>query len=209
MLTKKQLEIVLSQLKENPNPKPELEQYTIPGELAAEIVNLAYLSGDIENKTTADLGCGTGRLAIASALMGARKVIALDKDKEVLKTAKDNMKLVEKLTNQRIRDKVKFVNKDVSEWKGRVDTIVQNPPFGIQTPHADRIFLKKALECGKKIYSLHRSYSKSRRFLTKLIEDNDGKVQKIIKYKFRIPHMFMFHKKPAVEYDVDLFVIES
>jgi len=175
-MDKKQLEIILSQLKENPSPKVELEQYTIPGELAAQIINIGHISGDIKNKSILDLGCGVGRLTIGSVLIGAKKVIGVDSDKNVL---------------------------------NKVDTVIQNPPFGIQKLHADRIFLKKALECGKKIYSLHRHYEKSREFLTKFIKKNGGKVEKIITFKFRIPYMFKFHKKPYVRYEVDLFIISK
>ncbi len=200
---------MLSQLKDNPSPKAGLEQYTIPGRLAAEIINIAYLSGDICDKKILDLGCGTGRLTIGSVLMGAKKAIGIDVDGEVLKIAKENVKITERLTKQKIRTKINFVKKDISEWKRKVDTVIQNPPFGIQTLHADRLFLKKALECGEKIYSLHRSYEKTRSFLRKFIEQNGGKVEKIIRFKFRIPYMFKFHKKPSVEYDVDLFVIKK
>lgn len=208
-LRKKKLEIILSRLKEIPNPKPELEQYTIPGDLAAQIINIAYLQGDIKNKRVLDLGCGTGRLTIGSVLMGAKEAIGVDISEDVLKIAQENREISEKLTNQKIQNKINFVKKDVTDWKGKVDTVVQNPPFGIQTLHADRVFLKKALECGKKIYSLHRSYEKTRKFLTKFIEQNGGRVEKIIRFKFRIPYMFKFHKKPFVIYDVDLFVISK
>lgn len=208
MISKKRLEIILSNLKENPKPKLSLEQYTISGVLASEILNLVYLSGDIKNKEIADLGCGTGRLAIGCVLLGAKKVIGIDIDKNVLKIAKENVKLAEKITKKKIKDKIKFVHSDISKWKKRVDVIIQNPPFGFQTLHADRIFLKKALECSKKIYSLHRSYEKTRKFIKKFVDDNNGKVKNVIKYKFRIPYMFKFHKKRYVEYDVDLFIIE-
>lgn len=209
LLNKKQLEIILSQLKENINPKAELEQYTIPGRLAAEIINIAHLSGDVSGKKILDLGCGTGRLTIGSVLMGAKKVIGMDIDIEVLEIAKENVKITEELTNQKIKNKISFVKKDISELEIRVDTVIQNPPFGIQTVHADRLFLKRALECGKKIYSLHRSYEKTRKFLRSFIEQNGGKVEKIIRFKFRIPYMFKFHKKSSVKYDVDLFVIKT
>jgi len=208
-MDKKQLEIILSQIKENPEPRIELEQYTIPGELAAQIINIAYISGDIKNKTILDMGCGTGRLTIGSVLMGAKKAIGVDLDKNVLNMARDNLKTIENITRGEIHEKIKFVCRDVFNIKEKVDIVIQNPPFGIQKLHADRIFLKKALECGKKIYSLHRHYEKSREFLTKFIEKNDGKVEKIIKFKFRIPYMFKFHKKPYVRYEVDLFIISK
>jgi putative methylase len=209
MLTKKKLEIILSQLKENPKPKADLEQYTIPGGLAAQIINLANLRGDIKNKMILDLGSGTGRLTIGSLLMGAKEAIGIDISGDVLKVARENVKIAEKLTDQRVRDKIKFIKKSVSDFEGNADTVIQNPPFGIQTLHADRLFLEKALECGKRVYSLHRSYEKTRKFLKRFIEENGGRVEKIIKFKYRIPYMFKFHKKPFVVYDVDLFMISK
>lgn len=206
-MKKKQLEILLSKLKTISEPKANLEQYEIPGELASQIINIAYLSGDIKNKLVADLGCGTGRLTIGSALMGAKEVIGIDIDEESIKVAEENVKIAESLTNQKIHHKIKFIQKNILEWNEKVDTIIQNPPFGIQSSHADRPFIKKALECGKKIYSLHRYYEKSRVFLKKFIEDKNGKVEKMIKFKYKIPYMFKFHRKPYVTYDVDLFII--
>lgn len=208
-LTKKQLEIILSKLQVSLTPLAELEQYTIPGDIAAQVINMAYLSGDVEGKNVADFGCGTGRLTIGCALMAAKSVIGVDIDEKVLKIASENVKIAEKLTENKIRDRIKFLKNDISDWKGEFDTVIQNPPFGIQKLHADRLFLKKALECGKRIYSLHRTYEKTREFLKKYIELNGGKVEKIIKFKFRIPYMFRFHKKPFVSYDVDLLIISK
>lgn len=206
-MNKKQVEIILSKLKAISNPKAELEQYEIPGELAAQILNIAYLSGDLKNKIVVDFGCGSGKLMIGSALMGAKKVIGIDKDEDVLKVVEDNINFAENLTKLKIHDRIKIICEDVSSWTKEVDTVIQNPPFGIQSLHADRLFIKKALKCGKKVYSLHRHYEKSRDFLSRLIEQNGGKVEKIIKFKYRIPYMFKFHKKPYVVYDVDLFII--
>lgn len=201
------MEIFLSQLKGIPKPRASLEQYEIPGELAAQIINIAYLSGDIRNKRVADFGCGSGRLTIGSTLMDAKEVIGIDIDEESIKVAEENVKIAESLINHEIHNKIKFIKKDILDWNGKVDTVIQNPPFGIQSLHADRLFIKKALECGNKIYSLHRYYEKSRVFLKKFIEQNDGKVEKIIKFKYKIPYMFKFHRKPYVTYEVDLFII--
>ena len=208
MMKKKELEIILSKLKEPRKPKLKLEQYSIPGNLAAEILNIAYLSGDIENKKIADFGCGSGRLTIGCALLGTKMVIGIDIDKDSLKIAKENVELAEKLTGREIKKKIKFIHSDITEWNGKVDVVIQNPPFGFQQPHADMLFLKKALECSRLVYSLHRHYEKTRKYIKSFVEKNNGKVKNIIKFKFRIPYMFKFHKKRCVEYDVDLFIIE-
>lgn len=207
-MKKKQLEIILQQLKEPLLPKPSLEQYTIPSTLAAEIINLVYLHGDIKDKIIFDFGCGSGRLGIGAAILGAKQVVGIDIDKSVIKTAKENLILHEAIISKKIP--VSFVVCDVANWFAKCDTIIQNPPFGIQTLHADRLFLEKAIECSKRIYSLHRGgYSKTRQFLTKFIESKGGKVEKILKFKFTLPYTFKFHKKPKVSYSVDLYVIEG
>ncbi|OGI15957.1 hypothetical protein A3K63_01205 [Candidatus Micrarchaeota archaeon RBG_16_49_10] len=208
-MMKKQLAIVLSRLKPIEDPDPDSEQYTIPGDLAAEILNLAHLAGDIEGKTVIDLGCGSGRLVIGALILGAGKAIAVDKYNAVIKTAKENVKMAEEMTSMRFSDKIEFITSDVSEAKLKGDTVIQNPPFGIQKEHSDRAFLEKALESAGKVYSLHRSYHKSRDFIQGFVEQRKGEVGKIIKFKFRIPYMFRFHRKRAVEFDVDLFVIKK
>jgi len=69
LVRKLDLEKAISKIKPHPTPKAYLEQYTLPSETAAEILYIAaYTYNDIIDKTIADLGCGTGRLAIGSAL---------------------------------------------------------------------------------------------------------------------------------------------
>jgi len=208
-MNKKQLEIILSKLKPIKNPKPTLEQYTIPSNLAADILNFAYLNGDIEDKVVFDFGCGTGRLAIGALLLGVKEMVGVDMDYKVLETAEENLHLIiyDKLA---VKGSIKFLQSDIRDFSGKCDTVIQNPPFGIQVEHTDRVFLEKALECSKKIYSLHKDgFDKTQEFLTKLVEKRGGKVEKIIPYTFPIPHLFKFHEKPKKEISVDLYVIES
>ncbi len=209
MPNKKQLEIILSKLRAVENPKPTLEQYTIPSDLAADILHFANLSGDIEGKVVFDFGCGTGRLAIGALLLGAKEVVGIDLDYKVLETAERNLQFVidSKLA---IKGSIKFVRSDINNFSGKCDTVIQNPPFGIQKEHADRVFLEKALECGERIYSLHKDgYDKTRDFINGLVESKGGKVEKVIPYTFPIPHMFAFHDKPKKEISVDLYVISK
>ena len=52
------------------NPKPELEQYSTPVDITLEIIKHANSLGHLSGKVV-DLGCGTGRLAIGAAILGA------------------------------------------------------------------------------------------------------------------------------------------
>lgn len=204
-MRKKQLEQILSKLEEIQRPKVLLEQYTIPSSLAAEILNFVFLNGDIKDKVVFDLGCGTGRLALGAALLGAKLVLGIDLDKEVIKQAKKNLLFLQEkfdLTN------IFFVAADVENFWGKCDTVIQNPPFGCKKRHADRIFLKKALECGKVVYSLHRDgYRKTQEFISDFVKKFGGEVEGIFRMRFFLPAIFEFHRKPKIKYDVNLYRI--
>ena len=86
-------------------PKPELEQYATPPDLVIDIVKQAYSLGHLDG-TVADLGCGTGRLAIGAALTGA-EVTGYEIDMEALDLAKkysDAQKLNIKWVNSAIEN---------------------------------------------------------------------------------------------------------
>jgi len=85
--------------------------------------------------------------------------------------------------------------------------IKKNPPFGIQSKKLDLLFLEKAIKSAKKVYSLHKG-PEARNFLKNFIEMNNAQIQKILKFKFRIPYIFDFHKKPKKDIDVDLYIIK-
>lgn len=184
-----------------------MEQYTIPGNLAAEILNLAYMRGDIEDRIVLELGCGSGRLAIGSCVLGAEYTIGVDRDEESLRLAKGNLGKIRKMVPEPAID---FVWADVGAWSCRCDTAIQNPPFGIQKLHADRLFLRKALECAPKVYSLHMGGKEStRRFLVGFIESLGAHVDEIASYEFTTPHLFDFHEKAKTSYQVDLYMISK
>ena len=206
-MRKKQLEIILSKLKDIKKAKIELEQYSTPSNVVAEILNLAYLSNDIENKKVADFCCGSGKFGIGCFLLNAKSVTFVDIDKEMIKLAKENFNFVkENFLN--IKCKVKFLCKDALKVKEKFDTIFQNPPFGLQSEFSDLNFLEHAMKIAKKVYSLHGHSEKSRKFLKEFIEKRNGKIEKIIKLKFTIPKIFKFHKKMRYSYYVDCYVIE-
>ena len=75
LVRKRHLERILAKIKPHPSPKAYLEQYTTPPNIATEMLYMAaYSNHDIINKSILDLGCGTGRLSIGAALLGAKEV---------------------------------------------------------------------------------------------------------------------------------------
>jgi len=222
LVRKLELEMLLSQVNPHPSPKPSLEQYTIPVGVAATMLHIAaYTHGNIVGKTILDLGCGTGRLALGAAFLGAKQVVGVDLDKDAVKLAFENSARIN------LKEKVQWVSGDIDVIHGKFDTVLQNPPFGVQRRKADRKFLEKALETGKVIYSLHKCPEKNNTlikelkarktsitsvapspFLKKFIEQHGGKIKAVYAMIMAIPHMFSFHTKRKHEFVVHLFVIE-
>jgi len=223
LIRKLDLEMLLSQIKPHPSPKPSLEQYTIPASIAATALYIAaYTYNDIIDKTILDLGCGTGRLALGAAFLGAKQVIGVDIDKTAVKVAFENSE------KTGLKNRVQWIVADIGAIHGKFDTVVQNPPFGVQKRKADRKFLKKALQVGKNVYSFHKSSRRDEAFLKKLkasgtnaalvfpsnfikrfIERYHGKIKAVYPMLMTIPHMFNFHAKRRHEFVVDLYVVEG
>ena len=91
MVRKLDLEKALLEITPHLTPKAYLEQYTIPPEVAAEILYTAtYVYDDIIDKTIIDLGCGTGRLAIGAVLLGAKEAVGVDLDAVAVEIALKN-----------------------------------------------------------------------------------------------------------------------
>ena len=197
------LERALQQAEPHPSPKASLEQYTIPVEVASEILFLAaHMNEDIIGKTIVDLGCGSGRLAIGAAFLGAKEAVGIDIDRSAVKKAQESAK---KLS---LKDRLNWVVGDIDVLHGEFDTALQNPPFGVQRRTADRRFVLKALTLASRIYSLHKGGETNRAFIKRFIESNGGKVTSIFQMKFNIPRMFKFHTERRHEVDVDLYRIE-
>ena len=233
-MKKRYLEMILDNLKPHPNPKSNLEQYTMEGKLASEI--LFFAKEDILNNFVIDLGCGTGKLSIGAKLIGASSVIGIDIDEETLNTAQHNLKnlknieLINKLYSDEeitnIIKNIQFINEDVknlnmefiSKYKlyennnqnkennKAKNIIIQNPPFGSQKKYADRIFLEKALEVGDIIYTIHNT--PTRDFIINYIESKNRTITNIFQADFKISKIYEFHKKKFINVPVDIYRIE-
>jgi putative methylase len=221
IIRKLDLERFLSKIAPQPSPNAQLEQYTISPSVASSMLYItAYANNDIIGKTVLDLGCGTGRLALGASYLGADNVVGVDVDRLAVKTAVQNSFKVG------LAGKVQWVIGDIAAIMGRFDTVLQNPPFGVQTREADRAFLVKALEVGNRVYSLHNHPETDKQlikqlkssngflrvspspFLEKLALHHNGVVKAVYAMPMNIPKMFDFHTKIKHEFVVDLYVIE-
>ncbi|NIR87934.1 methyltransferase [Candidatus Bathyarchaeota archaeon] len=204
LVRKLDLEKALSEIKPHQKPRAYLEQYTIPPEAAAEILYIAaYTYDDIVDKAIVDLGCGTGRLAIGAVLVGAKEVLGVDIDPVAVKMAHNN---AEKMG---VKEKTQWILADIDVVNGSFDTVLQNPPFGVQRKGADRKFLEKSLELGRRVYSLHKSGKSNRQFIKRFIDQRGGKVTGVFPMEIEIPRLFKFHTKRKHSVKTDLYRIEG
>lgn len=196
---KKHLEMAIQKVPNHPNPKVDLEQYSTPATIAADLLWNAYSLGDIADKKVMDLGCGTGIFAIASKLLGAASAIGVDIDK-------DSTDLASSYCGD-----VDFICSDICDLENDfdVDTIFQNPPFGSQKnakKGADLKFISKAIELSPKVlYSFHMASTEE--FLISYFEKNDLEITHIFRYNFPIPKIYEFHTRESA--NVEVIVIRA
>lgn len=196
-MKRRELEIVLQSLSPFANPQAELEQYSTPAVIAADLLFDALARGDIEGRKVLDLGCGTGPLGIGAALLGAAQVVGYDKDPAALEQASKNAAMAGVIVDLR--------QADIGEVREGADTVIMNPPFGAQRKGADRPFLTAAMGCSPVIYSLHMSSTED--FIQRFARKSGYLATPLKRYKFGIPYMFEFHSKAKKEVDVTLFYI--
>jgi len=195
--------MVLSGLEGFKEPKVRVEQYSTDAEIAAEVLWQAYMKGDIA-KVSVDLGCGTGFLGIGLLALGSEKVYFIDSDQKVIGIAKENLAKLE--SEDKLGDAV-FICQDIDDFNDPVDLVVQNPPFGTKVRHIDKIFLKKAFEISKVVYSFHKSETK--KFVESFSKDNGFKITDIFDFKFALKATMKHHIRKVKRIDVSCFRIEK
>jgi len=202
--SKKALAVLLSSLEGFEEPKVRVEQYSTDAEIAAEVLWQAYMKQDI-GKASVDLGCGTGILGIGMLVLGAHKVYFIDSDKKALEMAKDNLEDI-KSEGYSI-GKAVFKCKDIKDLKVKADLVVMNPPFGVKVRHMDKVFLIKAFEISKVVYSFHKSESK--RFVEAFSKDNGFRITNIWDFEFPLKATLSYHSRRIKRIKVSCFRIEK
>lgn len=186
-MKRRDLERALEAVPDFEDPDPDLEQYRTPATVAAELVWAAWSDGHIEGRRVLDLGCGTGILAKAAQMLGAKEVMGVDSDERALAVATEQV------------PGTHFTHADVRDWDPEpADTVLMNPPFGAQrrNRNADRVFYDTALRTGAKaIWFLAPIVSE--KFLTAYARDHDVEVEKVLEWEYPLPAT-MGHHQDAV-----------
>ncbi|ORX60469.1 S-adenosyl-L-methionine-dependent methyltransferase [Hesseltinella vesiculosa] len=198
----KELESILQDCEVFSDPKIQFEQYPTTAHLAARMLYTAdTVYDDIEDKAVGDLGSGCGILSIAACILGAGYNVGFDIDPDAVAIARENC--------EEFETEVDFVLTDLSadvcaldRFKGRLDTIIMNPPFGTKNKGVDMVLLKKAVETANRaVYSLHKT--STREHILKKAKEWGVECEVIAEMKFDVPMMYKFHKKKSVDIAVD------
>ncbi len=227
---KKHLEMILENVPKHPNPKVDLEQYSTPATIAADLIWNAYGLGDIDNMNVLDLGCGTGIFAIASSLMGASHSLGVDIDNESIALAKITQNSISDVYDIGIAN-TNFIVGDINSFNSindllnktnnenmddnlislnKFDTLIQNPPFGSQekgSRHADRKFMEFAVNSAEVIYSFHMKNTEE--FVIDYYRDLGAEVTHKLVYKFPIPKIYDFHTDESRDVKVLVLRVEN
>ncbi|MDP3732958.1 MAG: METTL5 family protein, partial [Candidatus Daviesbacteria bacterium] len=202
--SKKALAVLLSRLEGFNEPKVMAEQYATDSEVAAEVLWGAFMKGDI-GKVSVDLGCGTGILGIGLLALGAERVYFVDSDEKVLETAKKNVSNMK--SEGYIGGEAVFKLQDINDFNEKADLIVQNPPFGVKVKHMDKVFLKKAFEISRLVYSFHKSEGKG--FVEAFSRDNGFKITDVFGFEFPLKATMNYHTRRIRRIGVSCFRIEK
>jgi len=183
----------------HPTPKVELEQYLTPSHIASSLVWTAFIQGNITGKRVADLGCGTGRLCAGiSRLEG--ECVCVEVDRESLQTA------VRFFRGEGLD--AEFVEGDCTQFTGRFDTVIQNPPFGVKVRGVDLLFLRTALRIARVVYSIHKSNPTTRELIRGEAQRQGFSVE-VLGTEFPMRPYYPWHKSSLHRFLVDLYVFKK
>jgi len=186
------------------DPRLDLEQYPTPADVAAHLLHLADLQGDLSG-TVLDLGAGTGALALAAACRAPDRVVGVELDDAALATARTNERRVAPETT------VDWVRGDIRALPvapPRETTVVANPPFGAQdgAAGADRPFLAAAADLAAVSYTLHNAGSRA--FVESFAADRGGEVTHAFAVEFDVDRQFAFHDEERRTLSVEAFRVD-
>ncbi|WP_291767150.1 METTL5 family protein [Caldivirga sp. UBA161] len=157
----------------------------------AEVVWLAYLKGDVAGRRVIDPTCGTGRFSAAAALLGSIQVICSDVDEDAVK---DAYRYLSELGLLNVVD-LAVMDFTMPALVKPLDTVFQNPPFGIWSSRGTDVkLLLASLNLSKVTYSIHKEGTEG--YITKVVKALGKSVEVARGFKLSIPYTYRHHRKP-------------
>ncbi|WP_176586668.1 METTL5 family protein [Sulfolobus acidocaldarius] len=168
-----------------------------PSDLASTILWTAYLRKDIQGKLVIDLGCGTGKFCLGVTVLRGN-CVCIELDREAIMEAKSLL---------REFDNPEFIEADVEslEISKKVDTVIQNPPFGVVKQGMDMVFLRKALSISTTVYSIHKSNPKTQQLIERISKEY-GFQYEMLTSRYRMKPYYPWHTKNFHEFQVDVYL---
>ena len=186
----RRLAMMLSGLTPHPSDYVEFEQYTTDGDLAARWLTDISAFGDLtEGCAVADLGAGNGVLGLGALAMGAGRAILVEIDQAACDVAKSNAE------SMGFADSVEVIQATLGSDPvdlSSADVVISNPPWGRQTPRADRPFLEAMIAAAVPAHLLH---SAEATHIQPLFEDAGWSVERYGEADFALPAVYSHHSR--------------
>ena len=182
--------MLLSGLASHNRDSVELEQYSIDGDLAARWLADINAFGDLsEGCSVADLGAGNGVLGLGALAMGAGRAMLVETDQAACEVAKSNAELLG------FADSVEVIQATLGSDPvdlSSADVVISNPPWGRQTPRADRPFLEAMIATATPTHLLH---SAEATHIQPLLEDAGWSAERYGEADFALPAAYSHHSR--------------
>ena len=182
--------MMLSGLEQIQSQSVELEQYATDGDLAARWLTDISTFGDLaEGCTVADLGAGNGVLGLGAIVKGAGRAILIEADKAACDVAQYNSEALG------FTDSVDVISATLGTDTidlDSADLVISNPPWGRQTPRADRPFLEAILSWGAPSHLMHSSEATH---IRPLFEGAGWSAERYGEADFALPAAYSHHSR--------------
>jgi len=182
--------MLLSGLASHTCDSAELEQYSTDGDLAARWLADITAFGDLsEGCLVADIGAGNGILGLGALEMGAGRAILVEADQAACEVAKSNAESLG------FADSVEVIQAALGSDPvdlSSAEMVISNPPWGRQTPRADRPFLEAMIAATAPAHLLH---SAEATHIQPLFEDAGWSAERYGEADFALPAVYSHHSR--------------
>ena len=204
-MRQRHLAMRLSSLAPHPCQSVELEQYPTEGNLAAAWLTKIELGDGFEGKHILDLGAGNGVLGIGAAFLGAAHITMVECDDAAVDVLQQNVAEVEGKGVCTVLERT--IDGTPLTLQQPVDMAVMNPPWGVQTQRADRVFFETLF--AMEIPLIHFIHSIDAEHLLPLAQANGYELHSIYQDDFRLPAVYSHHSKNKASTRIRCYRLEK